>query len=172
MKRAFPSLWPALAATALAMLLGSAPAAAGTYDDAFPAPLTGWTAGAVEVNSVEEELMGMPLTRRRFLREYTLPDGAGLAIALDSFDCMAAAAIDALHGDAALQQQSAAQMRPMRIAGHAGIETFGASGRRDMVGLKLTDCGILSIGGPAPPDGAIDAYLKAIDFRRMQEVLR
>ena len=133
---------PELAAMAFAVLLGLAPAAADEYEDAFPAPLPGWTAGAVEVQSAEEDLMGMAMTRRRFVREYRTDDGAaGLAIALDSFDCMAAATIDTLHADAEMQRQAAPQMKPMRFGDHPGVETFDGAGVRDMVGLKVSDCG-------------------------------
>jgi len=162
-----------LAAVAVAVLLLVAPAAAGEYEDAFPAPLAGWTAGSVAVQSAEETLMGMPVTRRRFLREYHTGDGAaGLAIALDSFDCVGASTIDTLHADEEMQRRAAPQMVPMRFGAYLGVEMFDDSGVRDMVGLKVTNCGIVSVGGPALPDGAIDAYLKQIDFGRFQDLLK
>lgn len=151
----------------------AAGAATAAPDDvaAFPAPLPGWKAGEVAVTESREDLLGMPVLRHRLLREYKATDGgAGLAIMIDSFDCIATTVIDSLHGDATFRDQNRTTMRPVTVKGHNAMEGFGADGKRDMVSVKVSSCGMVSVGGPNTPPAALDAYLNLLDLERIGRI--
>lgn len=155
------------------LLIEIGPAAAGADQDVMPPALPGWQAGEVKVTESNENLLGMQMTRRVLVREYSAAnDAGGIAIMIDSFDCPGASIIDTLHKDAGFRSQNQEQMRPLVIKERLAMEKNGKDGKRDMISVKVDSCVVVSVCGPNPPVGAIDAYIKSLDFDKIKKAAR
>ncbi len=155
----------------IGLYLGIAPAVAGDAA-VFPAPLPGWQAGEVKVSKREDNLLGMKIVHRKLERDYTDAQNRKLGMLIDTWDCMGATLISQLHQDAAYRKKVGNKMRPLKLKGYEALENYTRQGQRNIVTIKITDCGLVHVGGPNLPSGALDAYLRRLDFKRIGQLMK
>lgn len=145
--------------------------ASGSELDVFPPALPGWSTGDVKTVESRGELLGLTVVRQQLFRDYFAPGGGGLAIMIDTYDCEGEAIIQALHTDADFRSQAKDRkgMHPLDVRGREAMEIRDEAGGRLMVSVALTDCVVVSLGGPQPPpSGAFEGYLEQLDFERIK----
>ena len=145
-------------------------AAAADYNGLFPPPLSGWTAGAIEAKESRETIGGESYARIRLSRLYSGPDGARVALTVDTLDCMRAAAIERAQSDAAVLRQFG---QPMRLYAYRDRQAL-AAGRDgapvDRIVLRVGECGIVAIGGAGTNEPTLRGYLDRTPFARIQRL--